>query len=604
MAFTHRTLATTNLYIMNNLHFIELSQYERPLVTEETNRDWVGVGENNDYYRGLIDCFMDSTTNQAVITGIAQQIYGRGLEATDSAQKPEQFAEMKKLLKPDVLRKICLDLKMLGEAALQITYKGTKIDRVTHFPRETLRPEKCNENGEIEAYYYSADWSKVNQNTELTKIPVFGSKGTGNEIKIIKRYVTGYHYISPADYSTSYATLEKEIADYLINDAQNSFSGTKVINFNSGIPSEEKMQQIKSQVMNKLTGSFGEKCIIAFNHNAEQKTTVEDIPLNDAPQHYQYLSEECSKKILLSHRVTSPLLLGLRDSSGGGLGSNADEIENAQKLFSNTTIRPYQDLIIDCLDSILAVNNISLNLYFKTLDPLDFIDIEVENDEVIEEETGVKQEQELEMLAAKNIKDEDSDKLLIEALNDLKGEIIDSDEWQMVDVRDYDEDNESEQDWADEMIKFSIDNKESGFSILDKSYYKIRYKYVKGSRKPQKHPSRSFCEEMMNRTRQGIVYRIEDIDKASRQMNFKAAKLPMHNGQKYDLFKFKGGVYCRHKWQQVLYKVKKLDEKGSKDLKDYKKVKSIPKSYKRSPAGSKKASKAPVNMPKQGAYPS
>ena len=137
MAFTHRTLATTNLYIMNNLHFIELSQYERPLVTEETNRDWVGVGENNDYYRGLIDCFMDSTTNQAVITGIAQQIYGRGLEATDSAQKPEQFAEMKKLLKPDVLRKICLDLKMLGEAALQITYKGTKIDRVTHFPRET-----------------------------------------------------------------------------------------------------------------------------------------------------------------------------------------------------------------------------------------------------------------------------------------------------------------------------------------------------------------------------------------------------------------------------------------------------------------------------------
>ena len=381
----------TILFTMNNLHFIELSQYERPLVTEETNRDWVGVGEDNAYYQGLIDCFMDSTTNQAVITGIAQQIYGRGLEATDAAQKPEMFAEMKKLLKPDVLRKISLDLKMLGEAALQITYKGKKVDKVTHFPRETLRPEKCNENGEIEAYYYSADWSKVRNNTKLTKIPVFGSKGTGNEIKIIKRYVTGYHYISPADYSTSYATLEKEIADYLINDAQNSFSGTKVINFNSGIPSEEKMQQIKSQVMNKLTGSFGEKCIIAFNHNAEQKTTVEDIPLNDAPQHYQYLSEECSKKILLSHRVTSPLLLGLRDGNSG-LGSNSEEIENAQRLFSNTTIRPYQDLIIDNLSEVLAVNNISLNLYFKTLDPLEFMDIEVTNEEVIEEETGVKEQ--------------------------------------------------------------------------------------------------------------------------------------------------------------------------------------------------------------------
>ena len=590
---------------MNNLHFIELSQYERPLVTEETNRDWVGVGENNDYYRGLIDCFMDSTTNQAVITGIAQQIYGRGLEATDSAQKPEQFAEMKKLLKPDVLRKICLDLKMLGEAALQITYKGTKIDRVTHFPRETLRPEKCNENGEIEAYYYSADWSKVNQNTELTKIPVFGSKGTGNEIKIIKRYVTGYHYISPADYSTSYATLEKEIADYLINDAQNSFSGTKVINFCSGIPSEQKMQEIKSQVMNKLTGSFGEKVIIAFNHNAEQKTTVEDIPLTDAPQHYQYLSEECSKKILLSHRVTSPLLLGLRDSSGGGLGSNAEEIENAQKLFSNTTIRPYQDLIIDCLDSILAVNNISLNLYFKTLDPLDFIDIEVENDEVVEEETGVKQEQELEMLAYKQYN----------ILEGLEGEVM-SDEWELADERPYNEENTTLDNWANDVLKLAKEPKTSGpipnkpgkGSTLDKSFYAVRYKYAIGTTKGASGKSRPFCEAMMNRTRQGVVYRIEDINVANVKLDFKRAGLPMHNGQSFDLFKLKAGINCRHIWVEVLYKLKnksiKDGKKGSSDLEDYKNVKKIPNSYKPTPRGNKRAAKAERARSDRGAYPS
>jgi len=603
---------------MNNLHFIELSQYERPLVTEETNRDWVGVGEDNAYYQGLIDCFMDSTTNQAVITGIAQQIYGRGLEATDAAQKPEQFAEMKKLLKPDVLRKISLDLKMLGEAALQISYKGKKVHKVTHFPRETLRPEKCNENGDIEAYYYSADWSKVRNNTELTKIPVFGSKGTGNEVKIIKRYVTGYHYISPADYSTSYATLEKEIADYLINDAQNSFSGTKVINFNSGIPSEEKMQQIKSQVMNKLTGSFGEKCIIAFNHNAEQKTTVEDIPLNDAPQHYQYLSEECSKKILLSHRVTSPLLLGLRDGNSG-LGSNSEEIENAQRLFSNTTIRPYQDLIIDCLDEVLAVNDISLNLYFKTLDPLEFMDIEVTNEEVIEEETGVKQEDalysEIEMMANKSDLPDD---VFNAVLDGLHGEVM-SEEWEVADERDVDNENESLESWAGSVLEVNfaesvksdtpLKNNPEGFSYLDKSYYKVRYKYAEGSKKPKKkgNKSRPFCEAMMARSKRGVVYRIEDIDKASSDMNFAAAKLPMHNGQKYNLFELKGGVYCRHKWKEVLYKMKidaALDgKKGSKKLGDYDIVKDIPKSYRAKPRGHKKASKAPVNMPKQGAYP-
>ena len=419
---------------------------------------------------------------------------------------------------------------------------------------------------------------------------------------IVKRSLTGFYYYSPADYQTAYAVLEKEIADYLINDTQNGFSGTKVVNFNNGVPDREKQLQIKNDVLSKLTGSYGEKVIVAFNNNSESKTTVDDIPLNDAPAHYEYLSTECQTKILVTHRVTSPLLLGL--SSANGFSSNADEIKNATLLFDNIVIKPYQHLIIDALDEIFAYNNISLNLYFKTLEPLEFMDLDdVVSEEQREEETGVKENTELEMLASKNIKDEDSDKLLAEALNALKGEIMNVEEYEMIDIRDVDDENESEEDWATDMINLSVDSKEDGFSILDKSFYKIRYKYVKGSRKAQKHKSRSFCEEMMARTRQGIVYRIEDIDKASRNMNFKAAELPMHNDKKYDLFKFKGGVYCRHKWQQVLYKVKKLDEKGSKDLADYKKVKSIPKSYKRNPAGTKQAIKAPVNMPNNGHHP-
>jgi len=598
---------------MNNLHLIELSQYERPVVTEEKNRDWVGIGESNDYYQELINCFMDSTTNKAVISGIAQQIYGRGLEATDASKKPEQFAEMKRLLRNDCMRKICLDLKMLGEAALQVSYVGDKVGKVSHFPRETLRAEKCDENGDINNYYYAPDWTKVTDVTELKKIPVFGTKGTGNEIKIIRRYTTGFFYYSPADYSTSYAVLESEVADFLINDAQNSFSGTKVINFNSGIPSEEKMQQIKSQVMNKMTGANGDKVIIAFNHDQNQKTTVDNIPLDDAPEHYSFLSEECSKKIMLTHRVTSPLLIGLRDMSGGGLGSNSDEIQNAQRLFTNTTIKPYQDLIIDCLDDILAVNGISLNLYFKTLDPLEFMDVEdIDNEEVKEEETGVKSEEEeqaeLEMMAA-NTKSLDLPNEVYDViLEGLKGEVM-SDEWEVADVRELDEDNMSVEDWANNMIELSdtIDSKEDGFSTLDKSYYKVRYKYVVGSKKKMKegNKSRPFCEAMMSRTRQGIVYRLEDIDKASREMNFNAAKLPMHNGQKYDLFKFKGGIYCRHAWKEVLYKLKQpLIKKGEKSSKisDHKKVSAIPSSYKPKPRGRKQAKKAPVNMPKQGAY--
>jgi len=589
---------------MDNLHLIQLGQYERPTITEERNKDWVSIGDNNDYYQSLIDAYMDSTTNNAVINGVVNQIYGKGLDATDSSQKPDQYAQMKSLVKPHDLRNVCQDLKLLGEAAFQITYNGSKISAITHFPRETLRAEKMNDKGEIKNYFYSADWTKVNKNTKLKKFPVFGS-GAQNEIFIIKRYVTGFYYYSPADYNTAYATLEDEIANYLINSAMCSFSGTKVVNFNNGVPDREKQLAIKNDVMQKLTGSSGEKVIVAFNNNAESKTTVEDISLTDAPEHYSYLSEECSKKIMLTHRVTSPLLLGL--SSANGFSSNADEIENASRLFNNVVIQPYQNLLIDSLDTILAVNDISLNLYFKTIEPLEFMDLEnVEGEEAIEEQTGIKEEEEsteLEIMASKSVSNKDSDELLKDALDSLKGVKMDTEEFEIVDIRDLDDENESVEDWAKSMIKLSdvVDSKEDGFSTLDKSMYKVRYKYAKGSSRGGE--SREFCKEMMNRTSAGIVYRLEDIDKASRDMNFKAAELPMHKGQKYDLFKFKGGVYCRHKWQQILYKIKKGKEVGSDDLDDYKKSKTIPKSYEPKPRGRKQAVKAPVNMPNNGHHP-
>ena len=378
-----------------------------------------------------------------------------------------------------------------------------------------------------------------------------------------------------------------------------------MVNFNNGVPDREKQLAIKNDVMQKLTGSYGEKVIVAFNNNAESKTTVEDIPLNDAPAHYTYLSEECSRKIMLTHRVTSPLLLGL--SSANGFSSNADEIQNASRLFNNVVIQPYQNLLIDSLDTILAVNDISLNLYFKTIEPLEFMDLEnVEGEEAIEEQTGIKEEEEsteLEIMASKSVSNKDSDELLKDALDSLKGVKMDTEEFEIVDIRDLDDENESVEDWAKSMIKLSdvVDSKEDGFSTLDKSMYKVRYKYAKGSSRGGE--SREFCKEMMSRTGAGIVYRLEDIDKASRDMNFKAAKLPMHNGQKYDLFRFKGGVYCRHKWQQILYKIKKGKEVGSDDLDDYKKSKTIPKSYEPKPRGRKQAKKAPVNMPNNGHHP-
>ena len=103
----------------------------------------------------------------------------------------------------------------------------------------------------------------------------------------------------------------------------------------------------------------------------------------------------------------------------------------------------------------------------------------------------------------------------------------------------------------------------------------------------------------MSLSKAGVVYRLEGIDQASREGVNESLG---HKGRPYDLFKFKGGVYCRHKWVRVLYRLKS-NTKPSDELNDYKKTRTIPASYIKSPRGTKQSETAPVNMPNQGHYP-
>jgi hypothetical protein len=103
---------------------------------------------------------------------------------------------------------------------------------------------------------------------------------------------------------------------------------------------------------------------------------------------------------------------------------------------------------------------------------------------------------------------------------------------------------------------------------------------------------------MMSRSGRGVVYRIEDIDKASRAGVNKSFG---HKGKSYDLFKYKGGVNCGHYWSEVLYRLKSKTMK--KKIQNYDEVNSIPKSYAPTPAGHKKAKIAPKDMPNNGHHP-
>lgn len=580
---------------MNDLRIVNLSTYTSPKIKEVSNRDWISYGEDNNYFQYLIDRYNGSPTNNAIINAISSMIYGKGLDATNSSKKPDQYAQMISLFDNDSVRRLAYDLKLMGQCAIQVIYSKdrTKIAQIEHMPVETLRAEKCNEKGDIEAYYYWKDWDKIRPSDKPLRIPAFGTSKEAIEILYVKPYRSGYYYYSPVDYQggLQYAELEEEVSNFHLNNILNGMSPSMLINFNNGTPNAEERRLIEQRIYNKFSGSSNAgKFILAFNDNAESAASIEPVQLSDAHNQYQFLSEESTKKIMVAHRVVSPMLLGIKDNSG--LGNNADELKTASTLMDNTVIRPFQHLLIDAFDQILGYNGISLKLYFKTLQPLEFTELDnVEDEETKEEETGVK-------LSKEDLTDEEFDIIL----DELRGETM-SNRWEEVDAREHKEDNESEEEWASKLIeskkenleKKSIDSKKSGFSYLDKSLYKVRYRY---NEKYSSGKSRQFCRIMMGRSNRKVVYRIEDIDKASRAGVNKSFG---HKGKSYDLFKYKGGVNCGHYWSEVLYRLKSKTMK--KSIQNYDEVNSIPKSYAPTPAGHKKAKIAPKDMPNDGHHP-
>jgi len=571
---------------MENLHIVNLSSYNRPKVQEDKKKKWVAYGDNNNYYQYLIDLYTNSTTNNAIINGVSNMIYGKGLDALDSSTKTDEYAALRSIFHNKCLKKVSLDLKMLGEASFQVLYKDGRVVRAEHFPRQTLRAEKCNDDGEVEAYYYHPNWEKAKPSDKPKRIAAFGfGNGKEPEVEIIKKYVSGYDYYCPVDYQggLAYAELESEVADYLINDVQNGFSGTKVVNFNNGVPDREKQLSIKNDVMHKLTGARGEKVIIAFNNNAESKTTIDDVPLNDAPAHYEYLANECSTKLMVAHRVTSPLLLGIRDG-GNGLGNNADEIRTASLLFQNVTIKPYQDLIIDSIDQILAVNGISLKLYFKTLQPLEFIETDnAITDEAREEETGVK-------LAKQESFDDDK---MFDLLDEF-GEEENLDEWELVDEREVDYDQE---ETLDKMIGLASTgsarpnaNSEQDGEV-EEVKFKVRYQYA--PLKTQNN-SREFCKKMVSAKK---IYRKEDI----MQMSTKAvnAGWGLAGADTYDIWLYKGGGGCHHFWMRKTYMAKGVKPDATNPNAEVSVNKAKKEGFKPK-VNDKKVAMRPKDMPNQG----
>jgi hypothetical protein len=526
---------------------VKMSDYTSPKMADDYRQKFVTWGAKNYFWDELNDLYYNSPSNGAAINGIVRLAYGDGLINTDGSEPLQIF---NRLSRKDV-RRLTLQFVKTNKIVLQVDYniEGGKreIKGVHYLHGASVALGKRNEvTKDIETIYYcDGDWGRQSKKTPY---PAFGC-GTPEDKTEIYFYQKAYDtrdYYGPVDYQGGipYANLEIETANYHINHSRNAFTSSAIINLNNGIPDKTTRDEIISDIVDTRTGSSNAgKVVVLFNQDSANGATVEPFDIPDAHKQYEFVSKESMEKIFVSHNITSPLLLGVRDT-GGGLGSNSEEIKEAYNLFNLMVLEPIRQNIIEALTEIFGADMIGVD--FKQFD---FFTEEMEEEQPAEEVNTQMSE------APKKISDEDAEawKVFLED----KGEIIDEEEWDVL----------FEEAVGSMEYEIAFENKLIGHakpkspkpqdkSKTDSGLYKIRYSY-EGEDKPN---SRDFCSFMVGERKKGKVYRREDISTMSDSgVN---GEFSPQGKSTYDIFLYKGGVYCHHHWTRRVY-FRKRNPNGS-----------------------------------------
>jgi hypothetical protein len=329
--------------------------YVQEAIEKETPKGWVNYGDNNLFPQYLIDLYNTSSVHGSLTMSIAFTIAGKEF----STDLPIAKRELERLKLDDIRSATALDLKLHGGFFWEVVWSvdRTTIARVNHLPFENCRLAVANEEDVISGIYYSKDWAdtRKKKNTPVY-IPMF-NKSTNEEepsqVLFMSVMTPGSAYYPKPDYYSGLEYIEctRQISHFYNAFLQNGMFPGYMIHFNNGVPDPEEQIMIKNQ-WEKMSGTqMAGKRIFTFNESQDRAPKVDLIPLDDADKKWTVLSEESRNNIMISHRVTSPLLFGIRES--GGLGSNSDELKQAFKIFKQQVIEPYQRLICDAVELLL-----------------------------------------------------------------------------------------------------------------------------------------------------------------------------------------------------------------------------------------------------------
>ena len=565
---------------MENIISINLSTTTAPIVTETRGKDWIDYGTEewaNLYPQFLIDLYYNSSTQAAIINATAELIAGEDLVIEDEeGRELEAVVKLKKFFHSansnetlnEVIKKVAFDFKLQGAFALNIVWSQdrTQIAEIYHIGVDKIRAEKPNELGKVEAYYVSTDWSNTRQNKPY-RVPAFNTndRTSPNQILYTGIYSPNMNSYYTPDYvaGNNWALVDQRVAEFHLNNISNGFSGSFMISFANGVPTLEERQQIENSLAAKFTGADNAgKFVLTFSDDKTRTPEITAITPSDLDKQYVALQELLVQNILTAHRVTSPILMGIKSDTG--LGNNADELNSAANFYLNTVVAPFQGHIIKTLRKIFTVNGMDMPVRFEQLKPIttrftnqDLAAVMTQDE--IREELGLAPLAKEEVVVDAGLT-KMSEFTALEAFLDTLEDI--PEDWELikeeiVDGEHVDFDYEAELNKiANEKIELASTGRanpnarddQDGLNTSGEDFYKVRYVYRNdNSLRNKSGTTRDFCSIMESADK---IYRKRDIMK----MGDANPGFGIDGSNYYDKFLYKGGPQCFHYWEMRIYK--------------------------------------------------
>lgn len=336
-------------------------------------KDYVMYGENNRYPDYLLEMYQRSAKHNAIVNGKVNYITGKGFTYDATKVQGEQLAELNKLMDnpnpyddlDDILYKTALDFEIFNGFALEIVWNlQGHISQIAHKNFGNIR-----RSAEGDKFWYADEWKEFGEPEGLCPYEPFNpEKRLGKQLYYYCSYAPSVRYYPVPEYLGALAYIETDarIANYHVNNLRNGFLGGFLFNFNNGVPSDEEQREIKKQLLRQMKGDDGERIVVNFNDTQDTGLKIEPLNANDLDKQFNILNETIQTEIFVAHRVTSPMLFGVRTS--GQLGGRSELIE-AYELFKAVYVNDRVQKLERVFNYLFSFNGLAV-LEIEPTDPI------------------------------------------------------------------------------------------------------------------------------------------------------------------------------------------------------------------------------------------